>query len=100
MKEYGWKEAGKIEGISHKELISLQMLQYMDWFRMDRKIFEFKRGELLFKLYENNYSEEPPAYRIPMKSTGSVGIRGITDENSLIEQRESFLSEIKGQILI
>ena len=100
MKEYKWKEAGKIEGISHKELVSLQMLQYMDWFRMDRKIFEFERGTNLFELYKNNYSEEPPPYRIPMKSTGSVGIRGITDENSLIEQRESFLSEIKGQILI
>ena len=52
MKEYGWKEAGKIEGISHKELISLQMLQYMDWFRMDRKIFEFERGTNLFELYK------------------------------------------------
>ena len=53
MKEYKWKEAGKIEGISHKELVSLQMLQYMDWFRMDRKIFEFERGTDLFELYKN-----------------------------------------------
>ena len=58
MKEYGWKEAGKIEGISHKELISLQMLQYMDWFRMDRKIFEFKRGELLFKRNKANNNRD------------------------------------------
>ena len=99
MREYDWKEASKIEGLSHKELISLQMLQYMDWFRMDRKIFEFKRGESLFTLYKNTYGNEPPAYRIPMKSTGSVGIRGVIDENSLKEQRESFLSEIKNQDL-
>ena len=59
------------------------------------------REEQIYLNYiKNNYSEEPPPYRIPMKSTGSVGVRGITDENSLIEQRESFLSEIKGQILI
>ena len=62
MREYTWKEAGEIEGISHKELISLQMLQYMDWFRMDRKI-----GESLFKLYGNNFSKDLPA-RILMKS--------------------------------
>ena len=99
MREYNWKEASKIEGLSHKELISLQMLQYMDWFRMDRKMFEFKRGESLFTLYKNTYGNEPPSYRIPMKSTGSVGIRGIIDENSLKEQRESFLSEIKNQDL-
>jgi hypothetical protein len=99
MREYSWKEAGEIEGISHKELISLQMLQYMDWFRMDRKIFEFQRGTNLFELYKNTYGKEPPPYRIPMKSTGSIGIRGILDENSLIEQRESFLSEIKTQDL-
>jgi hypothetical protein len=45
MREYTWKEAGEIEGISHI----------------------FIRGESLFKLYGNNFSKDLPV-SISMKS--------------------------------
>jgi hypothetical protein len=50
MREYTWKEAGEIEGISHI------LIRYLI------------RGESLFKLYGNNFSKDLPA-RILMKST-------------------------------
>ena len=97
MRDYSWEESGKIEGLTHKELLSIQMIQYMDWFRMDRSIFEFEKGMDLFTLFRYYGREDHIVNKIPMKSIGSVGEKGIIDKHSLREQRGSFLDLVKSK---